>query len=350
MTSQQSPIAWIETQDGSRSRREIDIGGQLVGRAPDVDVHLASGVVSHHHAELYWDRQRLRVRDLGSRNGTEVNGDTVVDWVRLRDGDVISFADVRFVVRVGSAPDADEKAPQHPPAVAYQQPPPAQVVPRPSAVPIFVSHSSQDKRAARSVADALRRVGWTVWIDEAGIVGGKDWRGELVRALEETWVVVLLVCLQSMRSKWVIREVQAADRLGKQIIPVVLEETPYPDALRMILGGVQQIDLTRLHDEDGRGQLARLDDALMRAARQQAQTPPGTTQIAVGKAITFVGVIGILVGFALFVFLGFQAVDEAGPTGGPPTAPFLGWGIFAVSLVVAGVGEGVRRAGMRKGI
>lgn len=348
MTSQ-PPTVLIEAQDGSLSRREIEVGAHLVGRAPDVDVHLASGMVSHHHAEFYWDGQRLRVRDLGSRNGTTVNGDQAVDWVSLRDGDVISFADVRFVVRIGSVTELDEDSTPPPSLGRLEQSPPAQVVTRPSTVPIFVSHSSQDKWAARSVADALRRVGWTVWIDEAGIVGGKDWRGELVRALEGTWVVVLLVSLQSMRSKWVIREVQAADRLGKQIIPVVLEETPYPDPLRMILGGVQQIDLTRLHDEDSRGKLARLDDALMRAARQQAQAPPGTTQIAVGKAITFVGVIGILVGFALFVFLGFQAV-EGGPTGGPPTAPFLGWGVFAVSLVVAGVGEGVRRAGMRKGI
>ena len=350
MTSQQSPIAWIETQDGSRSRREIDIGGHLVGRATDADVHLASAMVSHHHAELYWDRQRIRVRDLGSRNGTAVNGDKVVDWVGLRDGDVISFADVRFVVRVGSLPGPDDHATRPPPAIAPEPPPPARVTPRPSAVPIFVSHSSQDKAAARTVASALRRVGWTVWIDEAGIVGGKDWRGELVRALEETWVVVLLVSLQSMRSKWVIREVQAADRLGKQIIPVVLEETPYPDPLRMILSGMQQIHLTRLHDEDGGGQLARLDEALMRTARQQAQAPPGTTQITVGKAISFVGIVGILVGFALFVLFGFQAVDEGGPTDGVPTRPFLGWGIFAVSLVVAGIGEGIRRAGMRKGI
>lgn len=83
-----------------------------------------------------------------------------------------------------------------------------------------------------------------MWIDEAGIAGGKDWRQELVRALEQTWVVVLLISLNSMRSKWVTREIQAADRLGKQIIPVVVDEAPYPDALRMILGGVQQIQLT----------------------------------------------------------------------------------------------------------
>lgn len=68
MTSQQSPTAWIEAQDGSGTSREIEVGAQLVGRAPDVDVHLAPGTVSHHHQELYWGRQRLRVRDLGSTN------------------------------------------------------------------------------------------------------------------------------------------------------------------------------------------------------------------------------------------------------------------------------------------
>ena len=36
--------------------------------------------------------------------------DNVVDWVSLRDGDVISFADVRFVVRVGPVQDLDDDA------------------------------------------------------------------------------------------------------------------------------------------------------------------------------------------------------------------------------------------------
>jgi hypothetical protein len=362
MTSQQSPTVWIETQSGSRLPHPIKLGSQVVGRSPAVELPIPSDLVSNHHAELYWDGQRLRIRDLGSLNGTVVNGKRVVDWVSLRDGDVILFANTHAVIQVGeSAPSGEHAAGPQTAATSPQshrshQQRPQQQPHRLSDIPIFISHSSDDKVAARSIATYLRRAGWTVWIDEEGIAGGKDWRGELVRALEQTWMVVLLVSLKSMRSKWVVREVQAADRLGKQIIPVVVDEAPYPDALRMILGGVQQIQLTQLGDEDHRNQqLARLDNALILAARQTAKTPPGKTLIAVGNVIRVIGVVGLIIGFALFIYLGITEVQanefppEVTDVGGIPR-PFIGWGVFVVFMIVAGIGEGIRRAGLRKGI
>ncbi len=294
----------------------------------------------------------LAVRDLGSRNGTSVNGSLIDDWVTLRDGDVVAFADVTGAVRLGG-PSTSRERPTAPQPVG-REPPVARedtVAHRLSKVPIFVSHSSEDKTAARAVAAHLRRAGWTVWIDEAGISGGKDWRGELVRALERTWVVVLLVSLTSMRSKWVIREVQAADRLGKTILPVVVDEAPYPDALRMILGGVQQIRLTRWHDRDhAAGEFVRLDEAVMLTARKGMRSPPGKTQIAVGTVIATIGLVGFFAGMALAVVLGVIAGTKGVSGGEDFPRVFIGFGICFVSFVVGGVGEGIRRAGMRKGI
>ena len=236
----------------------------------------------------------------------------------------------------------------------------AKQTPRLSETPIFISHSSEDKGAARVIAGYLRRAHWTVWIDEAGIAGGKDWRGELVRALEGAWIVVLLVSLNSMRSKWVIREIEAADRLGKTIIPVVVDEAPYPDSLRMILGGVQRLLLDGLSDEERRGpQLARLDEALMHAAQSTGRSTPGRAQILIGRVVRAIGIVGFLFGLALFAYLGITEVS------GPPSGdfsglfdtsfggiprPFIGWGVAVVFLIIAGIGEGIRRAGMRKGI
>jgi len=231
----------------------------------------------------------------------------------------------------------------------------AKQTPRLSDTPIFISHSSEDKTAARIIAGYLR-THWTVWIDEAGIAGGKDYREELVRALEGAWIVVLLLSLDSMKSKWVSREIEAADRLGKKIIPVVVEEAPYPDSLRMILGGIQKLYLD-LGDDERRGpQLASLDEALMRAAQTTGGTTPGRALIITGRIVRAIGVIGFLVGFALFAYLGFTEVSGA-PTSdffnidiGEIPRPFIGWGVAVVFLIIAGIGEAMRRAGMRKGI
>ncbi len=52
---------------------------QILGRSPDCDLVLDSPMVSRHHAELFRDGQGYRIRDLGSANGTFMDG------VRIQD-------------------------------------------------------------------------------------------------------------------------------------------------------------------------------------------------------------------------------------------------------------------------
>lgn len=68
-----------------------------VGRRPGLQLTLAASSVSSEHAELYLDGAVLRVRDLGSTNGTFVNRVRVQDQA-LADGDVVHFAEFEFRV------------------------------------------------------------------------------------------------------------------------------------------------------------------------------------------------------------------------------------------------------------
>lgn len=338
-------INWTEVDSGRSSRQPLAIGSVIVGRRVDAGVVLSDDRVSGHHAELYWDGDRLRVRDLGSRNGTAVNGHTVSEWSDLSHGDVIRFGGVEVVVEL--APAAGGALPMKP-QQSVAEAAPSRAAARLSEQPIFISHAAEDKRQVRDIADELRRRGWTVWVDEAELIGGEDWSASLLRAIESSWIVLLVVSHASMTSKWVRREIVAADRLGRRIVPVMLESVPYPDDLRIRLGGVQQIDVTELHDPDRRqGQIGRIDDALVSAARARRPGKPGAVSIAVGTAITLIGVIGLIAGFALFMYLGFQST---GAPGDDTPSPFIGLGVFAASIVVAAVGSGIHRAGKRKGI
>jgi len=85
----------------------------LVGRTADVDVRLESTMVSRHHAELARDPDgRWWVRDLGSRNGTAVNGQPATH-APLRPGDRIQIAD--FVLTyTAPCPDPSAAAPAEP--------------------------------------------------------------------------------------------------------------------------------------------------------------------------------------------------------------------------------------------
>ncbi len=66
-----------------------------VGRRPGLDLSLPAESVSGEHAELYHEGPSLRLRDLGSTNGTFVNRQRIQD-AEVHDGDVVHFADLEF--------------------------------------------------------------------------------------------------------------------------------------------------------------------------------------------------------------------------------------------------------------
>jgi EAL domain-containing protein (putative c-di-GMP-specific phosphodiesterase class I) len=77
-----------------------------VGRAPQLDLVLPSPHVSKSHAEIYSDGEALRVRDLGSRNGTFLNRQPVAD-AALHRGDVLHFGDFEFRIANGNGEVAE---------------------------------------------------------------------------------------------------------------------------------------------------------------------------------------------------------------------------------------------------
>jgi hypothetical protein len=76
--------------------------GRLAG---EVDFAVASDLVSKFHAEFFGEGERHYVRDLGSKNGTFVNGTQIqVDLpCELRDGDRVRLADCEFTFHVNVA-------------------------------------------------------------------------------------------------------------------------------------------------------------------------------------------------------------------------------------------------------
>jgi FHA domain-containing protein/uncharacterized protein DUF1707 len=73
-----------------------------LGRSRDCDCVLAEPSVSRRHAELRREDGRWLLRDLGSRNGTRVNGVRLLDTMEVCPGDRVSFGDARF--RLGEGP------------------------------------------------------------------------------------------------------------------------------------------------------------------------------------------------------------------------------------------------------
>ncbi len=82
-----------------------------IGRAAGLSLVLPSAHVSKLHAEIYSDGLALRIRDLGSRNGTFVNRQAVTD-AALHEHDVLHIGSHEFrVVRVVPEQDPSDTAP-----------------------------------------------------------------------------------------------------------------------------------------------------------------------------------------------------------------------------------------------
>ena len=70
-----------------------------VGRSPSSDCVVPEDCVSRRHAELRRDGQRWFLRDLGSSNGTRVNGMRVIEETEVLPGDRLSLGGAVYRLR-----------------------------------------------------------------------------------------------------------------------------------------------------------------------------------------------------------------------------------------------------------
>jgi FHA domain/DUF1707 SHOCT-like domain len=83
------PPLWLPPQADGRF---------TIGRAMECDFTLADLSVSRWHARLYRKDDGWMLSDLGSTNGTRLNGWRVTTGVPVRPGDTVSFGSVSFVI------------------------------------------------------------------------------------------------------------------------------------------------------------------------------------------------------------------------------------------------------------
>lgn len=103
---------------------------------------------------------------------------------------------------------------------------------------IFISYANEDRERAGQLAALLESVG-TVWWDRR-IPAGRTWRALLEQALGDARCMVVLWSENSVNSPWVGEEAEEARRLGKTLLPVLIQRVEPPMGFRTI----QAADLT----------------------------------------------------------------------------------------------------------
>ncbi|MBP1633543.1 MAG: tolB protein [Acidobacteria bacterium] len=87
-------------------------GSHLLGRDPGCAVWIDSSFVSRRHARLVVEPRRLVLEDLGSHNGTLVNGERITAPRVLADGDEIRIGPARLIVYLATPAAATLTSPR----------------------------------------------------------------------------------------------------------------------------------------------------------------------------------------------------------------------------------------------
>ncbi len=93
-----TPSPMTPALNGPAGRFEIEEGETLITREQGAGMYLDSTTVSRRHAELRREGSDVTLQDLGSTNGTYVNGERISAETPLKSGDRVQFGDVQFVV------------------------------------------------------------------------------------------------------------------------------------------------------------------------------------------------------------------------------------------------------------
>lgn len=85
------------TEAKMKSKYRISRDGAVVGRGKDCDIKVNHSFVSIEHFQVWYDEDDWYIGDMGSKNGTYLNGSKLKKVKTIEDGDEISFGGIEFV-------------------------------------------------------------------------------------------------------------------------------------------------------------------------------------------------------------------------------------------------------------
>jgi len=120
------PVRILLEDAGGRKRAVPFAGADLtVGRAPDSGLLLPDRDVSRRHARLQRTNGAVWVEDLGSANGTRVNGQPIAGRRRIGPGDLVQIGSFDLAVEGADAERPEAAAPAPPPLPGAPPPEPS---------------------------------------------------------------------------------------------------------------------------------------------------------------------------------------------------------------------------------
>ncbi|MHC4530814.1 MAG: FHA domain-containing protein [Planctomycetota bacterium] len=90
-------------RDGGQKMFPLPSGVTVIGRRRSCDLRIPLMSVSKKHCQVHQDSGQLKIRDLGSRNGIQLNGQRVEE-AEIKAGDRLQVGPLKFVFQIDGTP------------------------------------------------------------------------------------------------------------------------------------------------------------------------------------------------------------------------------------------------------
>ncbi len=114
---------------------------------------------------------------------------------------------------------------------------------------VFVSYSHADKDAVYPIVELVEGLGRQVWIDRDAMKAGQGWAGMIVRAIKSSQTFCIMCSARAFDSSHVRREVYLADKYGKTLLPIRLDDAQMPEDIEYFLIDRQWIDMSAVPED-----------------------------------------------------------------------------------------------------
>jgi TolB-like protein/tetratricopeptide (TPR) repeat protein len=137
---------------------------------------------------------------------------------------------------------------------------------------VFVSYASQDVAVANAVVEALEQQGIKCWIAPRNVTPGSQYADEIVGAINDAKVIVLVLSEHAIASPHVGREVERAASKRRRVIALKTDAAPLTRSFEYFLSESQWIDVAALGMP---GALAKLTQAVGQGLAPSSWVSPG---------------------------------------------------------------------------
>jgi TolB-like protein len=109
---------------------------------------------------------------------------------------------------------------------------------------VFISYASQDTATADKVRSALENADFSCWIAPRDVRAGASYGAAIIEAINECWMLVLVLTRSAIDSPHVLREIERASSKKREILAIRLDATPLPADLEYFLSAKHWLDAT----------------------------------------------------------------------------------------------------------